>query len=132
MFTHESLADALAARVLSGTYSYGGSFDSIRSVIDWNIEQDTYEVIVRASDDQKLFTAFREDKRVFSAYGVLEHELAHWYQSVGTAYGYYLRDSRESAARAVGTFVVRRRRRYPGKPVPKPLAEWARHRYRQA
>jgi hypothetical protein len=72
-----------------------------------------------------------EDKELMSspesllAHMTFEHELTHWYQQIGTAYGYLQLEADECAARAVGSFLADYRRLFPRGKFPRPLATWA-------
>lgn len=125
------MRDLLAAelrRAVLGDVEVAGSYDRRAFRIDLSFEESEVQLIT-ADDQRKVERTLRESPRAAQVLMTYEHELTHWFQQIGTAFGFYELDAEAAASRQIGEFISNYRKLMPGSRLPRPIWTWVESRW---
>jgi hypothetical protein len=111
-------------------FHLAGEFDRVAYQIRLQYPTNLVQASFRAPFDTP--GSHRATPGLLDAASTLEHELTHWTDTIGTAYGFFQLDSDAALPNALGNFLDKYEEADLGPPFPRPVAGYVRRRLPEA
>jgi hypothetical protein len=106
-----------------------GVLDRRSLCIRLNFAHEYVERALTGSSQKELRDRFKADPGLAQVHATWEHELTHWYQLIGTAYGYLTLEADDCTLRHLSAFVESYRKLQPSAKIPYPIFDWVERRW---